>query len=130
MTRIWSRRMEITMCQTKVLLIDCEFLFDECVENLLGTLDHIDVTRFKPTVGMDLDQAIGILKPDVLIFDETNCDLDPAHIFELLQKKKVQDRVILINAKGDLMQVYKRQQIKLEEVDDFLSLFQPGAVSR
>jgi chemotaxis response regulator CheB len=118
------------MCMTKVLIVDCEFLFDEIVENLLGALDHLAVTRLKPSNGMNLDQAIAFLKPDVLIFDETSCEIDPAHIFDILQKEQVRDRVILINANGDGVQVYERQQIKLEEVDDFLSLFQPGAVQR
>jgi chemotaxis response regulator CheB len=112
------------MALTKVIIVDCEYLFDECIEIILGSLKNIKISRLTSLEGDELDKKIAEIRPDVLIFDETRCTMDSAHIFRLLQSKLVGDRVILMDASGDVMEIYNHQRIRLKEISDFLKLFQ------
>ena len=117
---------ESTAQETKnnrtVLLLGRDDLLRQAVEHLITESKDWKVTRILDERRVDiLIREVGRIKPDVVVISQS----DFAHELDLpskLMQNYPDIKIITIGSESNLVEVYNKQEISIEQAADFLSI--------
>lgn len=90
------------------------------LENLLEKQKSLKVFGIAYSGARELDQAISIIQPDIIIADRSNTTEITGEALNSI-KSRPGVKIILVNLEDNHIEVYDNKRIFVKEIGDFLS---------
>jgi len=106
----------------RILILRNNLALNSGVQSLLSKQRAFDVIGLEVYTRKELFKNIDDLKPDVIVVDDEYLAKNLAALLRFLQEYP-KTRSIILSLKGNTIQIYDTQQIQIENISDFLSIF-------
>ena len=107
------------MGRIRVLIVNSHSLLMEGVGSLLAANGHFEVISTPANNLADLTREIKHSKPNIVITDEAETFIKPAHLITYLPTT-LKMRLIIMNSRTSRMDIYDKSELSASTVDHFL----------
>ena len=122
LTSATSNKTNVDTTMQRVLIVENELLLGAGIEHLLAGEADLNVRGIARADEAVLLEEIKLSQPDVVILDEATCLTDPMKLLAHLQDHP-RLRVIVVSANDNVVQIFDKQQVLVNQTSDLASLF-------
>lgn len=115
---------EVGADMKRVLILSSHPLFGKCIENLISQDEGLEIVGYEQDPAQAVDRILK-LRPDVVILDSDEYEVNREVVTTCLLKQGVQARVVGLNLNNNTATVCSGEQKIIGELSDFLRTIQP-----
>ena len=105
----------------RVVVLESDYLFSAGVQSFLSNQEYLDVTGLDAKDPQEIFQAILLIRPDVIILDQNNKQIDLNTLLEHLEDLP-RVRTVIMGYSDNQVQVCETNTVSIHQLSDFLAV--------